>query len=246
VTIRAVLFDIDDRVKVWMAMTGGAGAIYCVDWRIQVAILAVSLVLCGLCGAWRFVVGFNLVLLVLALVSLGITRLSPDESKIWGRGLLFILLKFGPLFTMMVFVQTCLNTSRFLRSLEKLHVPRQWVIPLGVCLRFMPSVVAECRQIRFAMRIRGIALTPGRLIKRPLETVGYLMVPLLVRSLYIGDELARAAVARGIESPVAKTCLYDLRFRPSDGIAMTLWTLGLAALMAWDQFLYAWLAGGTP
>lgn len=237
--LRAFLFNLDDRVKVWMAASAGAGAIYCADVWVQTAILAVCLALCGLCGAWRFAARFLLAVLILALASLALDRLASAGSNVYGRGLTYVLIKFGPLFAMMVFIQASLNTSRFLRSLEKLRVPAQWVIPIGVCLRFMPSVVAECRQIRYAMRIRGIGITPGRLLTRPFETIGYLMVPLLVRSLYIGDELARAAIARGIESEGPKTSLYDLKFRHTDAIFMLLWTLGIVSFLVWDHYFYA-------
>ena len=201
-----------------MALSVSGAAIYCVDPYLQAGALAVCLGLCLVCGAKRFVAGFMVVMLIMAAISLILSQATPAESGFTGLGALYILVKFGPMFAMMVFVQASLNTSRFLRSLEIMRVPPQWVIPLGTCLRFMPSVAAECRQIRHAMRIRGIAPTPRRLLRQPLETLSYTMVPLLVRSLFIGDELARAAVARGIEAPGPKSSLHEIRLHPSDVI----------------------------
>ena len=243
--IRDFLFNLDDRVKVWMAMSAGGSAIYCVDLYLQAAILATCLALCLFCGARRFVAGFGMVVSILAAISAIFAYLSSPEEKTMGWGMFFILLKFGPMFAMMVFVQASLNTSRFLRSLEQMRFPPQWVIPLGVCLRFMPSVVAECRQVRYAMRIRGIGLTPKRLLHRPFETLGYLMAPLLVRALSIGDELARAAVARGIETPGPKTSVYDLGLRPADGVMLAAWTLGVVGILIADHSAYTGFAGGV-
>ncbi|WP_419662044.1 putative cobalt import, permease protein [Desulfosarcina variabilis str. Montpellier] len=244
--IRYFLFNLDDRVKVWIAVSTGGSAIYCVDPYLQAAMLGICLTLCLYCGARRFVAGFIIAVAALAVTTAIFACLPCLEGKTTGRGIFYILLKFGPMFAMMVFLQASLNTSRFLRSLECMRMPPQWVIPLGVCLRFMPSVAAECRQIRYAMRIRGVGLTPKRLVRRPFESVGYMLVPLLVRSLAIGDELARAAVARGIETPGAKTSLYDLGFCTKDAVVLAVWTMVLIILVVADHQIYAAIVGRMP
>jgi energy-coupling factor transport system permease protein len=244
--IRDFLFNLDDRVKVWMAVSAGGTAIYCVDLYIQAAILAVCLVLCLICGAKRFVTGFVIMISVPAAIFAIFAYLSPPKEKTIGWGMFFIILKFSPMFAMMVFVQAGLNTSRFLRSLESMRMPPQWVIPLGVCLRFMPSVATECRQIHYAMRIRGVGPTPKRLLRRSFETLTYMLVPLLVRSLSVGDELARAAVARGIETPGAKSSLYSLGLRFTYGVMFIAWTLALVGLLVADHQTYIALTGGVP
>lgn len=241
--LRDFLFSMDDRVKIWMAVSAGGAAIYCVDLPIQAAILGICFMLCFFCGAARFVGGFIIGVCILAAVFALFDCLSPYEKKAPGWGMFFILLKFGPMFVMMVFIQASLNTSRFLRSLESMGLPSRWVIPLGVCLRFMPSVVTEGRQIRYAMRIRGIGPEPTYLIRRPLETIGYVLVPLLVRSLSIAEELARAAVARGIERPGTKTSLYDLGLSLTDVMFLIAWTMAIAGLLIADHLTYAGMAG---
>jgi energy-coupling factor transporter transmembrane protein EcfT len=83
-------------------------------------------------------------------------------------------------------------------------------------------------------------------LRRPFETVSYMLVPLLVRSLSIGDELARAAVARGIEIPGAKTSLYDLDFRFRDAVVLAVWTLAFIILLVADHQIYAAMARSIP
>lgn len=243
--IREFLFNLDERVKVWMALVVGFAAIYCVDQRLQALILSACLVLCLICGARRFVAGFIAVALLTSLASAVLTRLASAGDWASMRTMLFIIVKFGPLIAMMVFVETTLNTNRFLHSLASMHVPPRWVIPLGVCLRFLPSVAGEFRQIRCAMRIRGVAMTPGALLRRPFETIGYMMVPLLVRSLAIGEELSRAAVARGIETPGEKTSLHEIAFRPADYAMLMGWTIAMAGVVVADQILFSALQGGV-
>jgi energy-coupling factor transport system permease protein len=243
--IRAFLFNLDERVKVWMAAVVGCAAVYCVDLRLQIVILSASLALCLICGARRFVAGFLAVALLTSLASALLTRLTPAGDWASMRTMLFILVKFGPLFAMVVFVEATLDTNRFLHSLVSMHAPPRWVIPLGVCLRFLPSVAEELRQVRYAMRIRGVAMTPGRMLRRPFETIGYMMAPLLVRSLTIGDELSRAAVARGIEAPGKKTSIHHIAFRTGDRAMFTGWTVAMAGMMVMDHVLFTAPGGGV-
>lgn len=238
--IRRFLFHLDDRVKIWMAVSAGAGAIYCVDWRPQAVLLGACLLLCLLCGTGRFVAVLAGFAGILAAFSLGYARLGPEENPYTGLGIYFVLLKFGPLFLMMAFLQASLNAARFLHLLERMGLSSRWVIPLGACLRFLPSAAEECHRIRQAMRMRGISLFSRRMLGRPFETLEYMMAPLLARSLAVGEELARAAVARGIEAPGPKTSAQILRFGLSDGLVLAAWTMALLALLAMDGVL----AGG--
>lgn len=237
-TAGAFLYRLDDRVKVWMAISAGAVAIYCVDLLIQILILLLCLGLCLASGAVRFVVGFIILLVIMGAVSL-ILRLTAPGVSYTGMGLYFMIIKFGPMFVMMVFIQASLNTSRFLHLLEGMRIPPRYVIPLGVCLRFMPSVVAETRQVRYAMRMRGIRPFSLKTMRHPFVMLGYMMAPILARSLAIGEELARSAVARGIESTGPKTSIHVSSFRTVDGLIFTAWSLLFTALVITDNRLYS-------
>jgi energy-coupling factor transport system permease protein len=237
--IRNFLFNLDERVKLWMTVSAGAGAIYFVDWRLQAVVLGICLILCLLCGAGRFVIALAGFAGILSAFSWGYVRLGPEGSNFRGMGMYFILLKFGPLFLMMAFLQASLNTGRFLHLLGRMGFSSRWVIPLGACLRFLPSAAAECRRIRQAMHMRGISLLSHRMLRHPFETLEYMLVPLLARSLTVGEELARAAVARGIEAPGPRTSIHAFRFGPCDGMVLTIWTLALMVLLVLDNAMSA-------
>ena len=101
--IRYFLFNLDDRVKVWIAVSTGGSAIYCVDPYLQAAMLGICLTLCLYCGARRFVAGFIIAVAALAVTTAIFACLPCLEGKTTGRGIFYILLKFGPMFAMMVF-----------------------------------------------------------------------------------------------------------------------------------------------
>lgn len=66
-----------------------------------------------------------------------------------------------------------------------------WVhVPLSVAVRFVPSFISDCAQIRDAARLR-----PGKGLKRYWRGM---VVPLVFRMLYSADDLAMAAELKGI------------------------------------------------
>ena len=48
------------------------------------------------------------------------------------------------------------------------------------------------------------------------------VVPLLMSATGTADELSAAAITRGIENPVKKTCIIDLRFHVQDFICLVI------------------------
>ena len=58
-----------------------------------------------------------------------------------------------------------------------------------------------------------ISPSPGGFVRDPLRTVDCVYVPLLMSASRASDELSMAAVARGIENPVRRTCYLHIEMR---------------------------------
>ncbi len=123
-----------------------------------------------------------------------------------------ILLRFTPGIVMGYFVVTTTTVSEFVAGMERLHVPRQITIPMSVMFRFFPTVAEEWSAIRDAMRMRGIRLT-WRKAGKFLE---YRMVPMIICSVKIGEELSEAALTRGLGGPVRRTNICRIGFHLQD------------------------------
>ena len=108
------------------------------------------------------------------------------------------------------------TVNEFLLSLEKMYMPKIVVIPLAVALRFFPTIGLEVGQIKDALRIRNHPLTVYTVLRYPLRMMEYVMVPLMMRCIRIGDELSASAVARGIENPVPRTSIRSLHIGAKD------------------------------
>lgn len=113
--------------------------------------------------------------------------------------------KFLPLIIILHLVISTTRVSEFSAAMEKMHVPKQIVIPFSVMFRFFPTVHEEWDAIRDAMKMRGIGISVGNMITEPIRTIEYIMVPLLNSTVRIGEELSAASLARGLDAPEGRT-----------------------------------------
>lgn len=123
-------------------------------------------------------------------------------------------------------------------ALEKLKMPANIVITLSVMFRFFPTLGEEYRCIKNAMKMRGIGLNALNVIRRPLMTLEYVMVPLLSSASRIGDELAAAGHTKGVDAPGKKIRYKNARFGIADIFASLYIIAGFCAVIG--SRLHAW------
>ncbi len=107
------------------------------------------------------------------------------------------------------------TVSEFSAAMGRLRVSDKLTIPLLAMFRFFPTIIDEFHSINDAMRMRDIRFG-GKNISKMVE---YRIVPLLVCTARIGEELNAAAVTRGLGG---------------DGKRTNLCRIGLAA---WDYLV---------
>ena len=121
-------------------------------------------------------------------------------------------------------------------AMEKLHMPQQVTIPLSVMFRLFPTIGAEWKSIRRAMRMRGIHLGGAKAG----QVVEYQMVPMMTSSVQIGEELSASALTRGLGAPVKRTNICRIGFRAQDYLLLagclfvvSAWILELCGVRLW-------------
>ncbi len=139
---------------------------------------------------------------------------------------LLIVITLGPFSRILVgyafaYYMMCSTTvSEFVTAMKKLHVPDAVTIPLSVMFRFFPTLLEEGRSIRDAMRLRGIRVSgKNGGIVRHLE---YVIVPLMMSTVRIGDELSAASLTKGLKTGAPRTHICHVQ--------MELWDWGLCLL----------------
>lgn len=112
-------------------------------------------------------------------------------------------------------------SGKLTAGLRQLPMPAGVTLTIIVILRFMPTVMSEFSDVKDAMRTRGFLHSPIRVLLHPLNTLEYVIVPMVFRSLKIADELASSCIVRGIESPCKKQGYYVNKMRIGDVVLMT-------------------------
>lgn len=102
------------------------------------------------------------------------------------------------------------DVGSVISSMDKMNLPRTVSIPIAVIFRFFPSFREESHNIKLAMKIRGITF------KNPISYIEYVIVPLLVMSSNISDDIAKAAETKCIENPVKKTRYISVKTKTVD------------------------------
>lgn len=102
-----------------------------------------------------------------------------------------------------------LSIGEMIETLERLRLPRQIVIPFAVMLRYLPTMKLEMHYIRDSLKIRGIDYSVLAFLKAPVKWMEYMLVPILMRSIRLADELAATAMVRGIENHTKRAWIYE-------------------------------------
>ena len=130
---------------------------------------------------------------------------------------------------------TTTTVGEFVCGLRRMRVPETVIIPCMVVIRFFPTLREDYRQIRNAMALRGIATGTAGLLRHPAQSLEYILMPLLMNSNNVAQDLSVAALTKGIGLPGAHTCMSEIRMTALDWAYMVVCTVPLAAFIggAW-------------
>ena len=188
-----------------------------------IVLAAIPLLLLLSAGKWK---GAVLYLLIfggsLCLELFGLSYLTGVANFI-AVAIVGLFLRFTPGIVMGYFV-----------AMERLHLPQQITIPMSVMFRFFPTVAEEWSAIGDAMRMRGVRFGGGKAG----SILEYRMVPMMICSVKIGEELSAAALTRGLGGPVKRTNICKIWFRAQDIVLL------LICLGAFAAQVYVWAARG--
>ena len=206
---------LDPRTKIILLVVFGICACFCRDAAWGSVLFALALLFSCITGearlAVKFLVGY---VAVLAFVTLAVT-VNPEI----GTRIALIFQSFRaafPPFLMAAILIMTTKTGDLVAALYAFRVPRLLVIPLAVGIRFFPTLVEEFRCVVDAARLQGVSFSPAGVVRHPSTICESLIVPTVLRSAKIAEELAAAAVTRGIEKPGERTSFNELALSRAD------------------------------
>ena len=177
---------------------------------------------------WLFLLTFLLhafftdgrVLFKLPAVSLAVTSEGLANGLFYTLRIL-VLLVFANAMTLTTSPMELTDSiERFLRPFRRIGVPAHEIaLMVSIAIRFIPIFIEETDRIRKAQASRGCR-TDGPLWTR-IRGVFPVLVPLFLSSFRKAGDLAFAMDARCYTGGEGRTNLHELRFRTSDGIAVS-------------------------
>jgi len=141
-----------------------------------------------------------------------------------------IVRKVLPAFMLAKWLIATTDVSEFVAAMWKCKIPQNIIVTTSVVFRCFPTIREEWKAIQTAMQMRGIALNLRNIITKPSETIIHLLVPLFISVLNISDELAAAALCRGLDNPGTHTCMREVHFRWYDVGIVSVITAALAVI----------------
>ncbi|RSX58445.1 energy-coupling factor transporter transmembrane component T family protein [Bifidobacterium samirii] len=199
-------------------------------WRMGVRLLAVYAVLLAL-GLWSDAATLDGVGSAGATAAAGATP-SPAVTALHALGMVSVGLRMMlPCVITGAYAFATTSVSEFVCAMRRMRVPESVVVPCMVVIRFFPTIAQDYRRIRDAMALRGIAAGRFALLRHPLQSLEYVLVPLLMNATVVSRDLSVAALTKGLGLPGAHTSMTTIRMRTLDWLTMAVVTVPLACII---------------
>lgn len=223
--------SIDPRTKIFLTITvssiliGGAVGNIMNIIRPSLAILPFVLFL----FVKRYNIAFKYILVYICLFVLEVF-VAPFVKGTFGFILLGIIGVFShmlPGFIMGYFLISTTTVSEFVAAMEKIKMSKKIIIPVSVIFRFFPTIKEEYVAIKDAMQMREVIS-----LKTPFRTIEYMIVPLIMSIVKIGEELSAAALTRGLGGDDKRTNICNIGFSFIDIVLI------IIAFICWIAFIF--------
>ena len=213
---------LDPRTGLWLLLVANIG-MFCEKNTEQGSMLSgIFLLLLLLYGQYMAAIKGALLLVVFRLLLKYVFPLCPSWVNMVFPVLINYTLRMMPCILAGLLILRTSSMSRMIAAMRALHLPQGFIIAMSTTFRYFPAIKEEFIHIRAAMKLQNIPLSSR------LECT---VVPLMMSAVNTSDEIAAAAVARGIENPCKKTSIIKIHMVISDWIVMFLVTIGVTILM---------------
>jgi energy-coupling factor transport system permease protein len=233
--VRKPLLRIDPRTKFFLLFFVGFFTFMLPPAYIEFTMMAALMLLLSLNRQAKTAVMIFLVFCAMLAADLYVTPFVFGVIRNIYLTIVRIARMFLPLYMVGILLVRTTTVTEFIAAFRKMRLPDAFIIPFSVMFRFIPTIHEEWTSIRSAMNFRGIGISARNVLTKPMMTLEYMLIPLLMSTATIATELAAASLARGLESGGKHTCIVDVRFRFQDYLVVLLclftlvwWRVGAA------------------
>lgn len=192
--------------------------------------------LCALAaGAWRPCIALSAAYGLIAAV-IALAEGAGNATLVIAVVMLsYMAQKFVVLALLGISLSKLASMQDLLAALQAMGAPQAVLIPCMVVLRFFPTIRRDASHLMESLKTRRMLAGGGYAFRHPALTCELLVVPLLMRSVRVSDELAASALVRGLGGETRPTMLHPLSFGARDAVVAAL-TLASIGVLAWLQF----------
>ena len=203
-------------------------------WVIRIIITLIPIVLLILekkySSALRFFLAYGIALVLLLFF------ISENSEGIIASlliGYCGIVVQFMPALITAWYVIRTTKIGEFMSCMQKMHIPDGIAVSLAVVMRFFPTIKEEYSSINDAMRMRGVMLGGGNVLRM----FEFRMIPLLFSCVNIGEELSAAAITRGLGGETKRSSLIELKLGLADYLLMAFLIAATVIFVMYKYFL---------
>ena len=144
-----------------------------------------------------------------------------------------IVVQFMPAIITAWYVVRTTKIGEFMSCMQKMHVPDGIAVSLAVVMRFFLSIKEEYSSINDAMRMRGVMLGGGNVLRM----FEFRMIPLLFSCVNIGEELSAAAITRSLGGETKRSSIIELKLGLADYLPMAFLTASTVIFVVYKYYL---------
>lgn len=244
------LVRVDVRAKILISLLASAMTIVISNPLAQLVLFGSSLAYALGMRRPKLLLAAYLICLLMLLAAAGcaalMAALTPLPAATWS-GMAVPFLRLAITLNVLLPLAFCTPLQSLLTALKSIWLPFFLYIPLAVMVRYIPTFMADFRQISEALKIRGYNLSLRQLLRHPLLSLRFITAPLLFRSLKTADDLGIAAELKGLGAG-RKVCPYRvLTWKAADslllGLALLVCLAALAVAIVTPEGLFSGTGG---
>ena len=201
---------LDPRTKILTMLMINVAAFTMREWYVLALTAAVPLSMLALSGQQKSAAVWAPVYALALVCDVAFVDTMPGVWNLIIVMLSGVVCRMLPVLLLGYFLLSTTTVSEFVSAMERMHIPKQIIIPLSVMFRFFPTIGEESASINDAMRMRDISF--GKTRGGPAALLEYRLVPLFISCVKIGEELSGSALTRGMGSPVKRTNICRIGF----------------------------------
>jgi len=142
----------------------------------------------------------------------------------------YFVQKFVIAVMMIEFLKRKTSMPYVISAMQTMKFPNAVAIPFIVILRYMPTLREDYGYLKDSLKIRGIRTSGIQFFVHPIQSLEFMIVPILFRSVRVAEELSTSVLLRGIENYKNRTNIYPLKFTRIDAVYILFTVIAVGTL----------------